>query len=141
MLNSGFRHRKVLKIFRMFQKNFWENFQFDFYPIRWPDFWWKIVIFFKNEIFIKNPLLQRVNLLVDRNLTKIDKKMLTKPEFQSRIRDKENDHFQATCFEQDLENVTKFRPGHLTWNLLNITFFLVKILICTWVLVKIDNRC
>ena len=47
--------------------------------------------------------------------------MLTKAEFQSRIRDKENDHFQATCFEQDLENVTKFRPGHLTWNLLNIT--------------------
>ena len=39
--------------------------------------------------------------------------MLTKPEFQSRIRDKENHYFQATCFEQDQENVTKLRPVHL----------------------------
>ena len=62
------------------------------------------------KIFIKYPLLQRVKLLVDKNF---DKKMLTKPEFQSRIRDKENHYFQATCFEQDQENVTKLRPGHL----------------------------
>ena len=65
--------------------------------------------------------------------------MLTKPEFQSRIRDKENHHFQATCFKQDLENVTKFRPGHLLEPPKH--YFFGENTNFTRFLVNIDNRC
>ena len=98
----------------MFQKNFWENFQFDFYPIRWPDFWSKCNIFEKWKNFHKKSTITKGKFISWQKFDKnFDKKMLTKPEFQSRIRDKENHYFQATCFEQDQENVTKLRPVHL----------------------------
>ena len=61
----------------MFQKNFEKIFDLIFI-LSDDRIFVKNVIFLKNEIFIKNPLLQRVNLLVDKNLTKIDKRNVDK---------------------------------------------------------------